>query len=193
MDIVCDCDSGLDVSAFPCKATDYGYPSKAVLQDAEGTLTVVGETPTLAEIQAGIAATGQDKLVIIEEITNGKLAESSREEESGADTADGLTNTFGVNMTLEGNIKLISETLRSDLLTLNCNQRKKMWVITSKGYIFGGKTGYKTPAFIPPMALNGFGTRASIPINWLYQHNLNKTDPAGQDDGFLDLKNPATT
>lgn len=192
-DITCDCADGLDLVPFPCKAVDYGYPKAALLMDPNGSLTVAGETPTLSEVQAGIAATGEDRLIVIEEITNGQLVEDSREEESGADTADGLTNTFGVNMALTGNIKLLDETLRSALLSLNCEQRKQMWIITSKGYILGGKYGYKTPAFIPPMTLGGYGTRAMVPISWVYQHNLNATDPAGYNAGFLTLTNPATT
>lgn len=193
VDLACDCADEMEVVPFPCKATDYGYPSKALLMDESGTLTVAGETPTLAEVQTGISDTGENKLVVIEELTNGQLVEQSREEETGADTADGLTNTFGVNMALTGNIKLLDEALRASLLALNCTQRKKMWIITSKGYIFGGTDGYKTPGFIPPMALNGFGTRGLVPINWPYQHNLNKTDPAGQNDGFLTLVNPAVS
>lgn len=188
-DIVCGCGDGLELDAFPCKATDYGYPSKALLMDENGEITVAGETPTLSEIQAAMAASGENKVIVIEEITNGQLVEQSREEESGADTADGLTNTFGINMALTGNVKLLDESIRSGLLTLNCNQRKRMWIITSKGYIFGGKLGYKTPAFIPPMTLGGFGTRGLVAINWPYQHDLNATDPAGQDDGFLSLVN----
>lgn len=192
-DIVCECDGEIEIAKFPCKPTDYGYPSKLALQDPDGSLTVVGESPTLAELQAGINASGQDRVVLIEEITNGQRVEGAREEESGADTADGLTNTFGVNMAVTGKIKLINEAVRVNLAELNCQQRLKMWIITNKGYIFGGKTGYKVANFIPPMILGGFGVRAAYDLNLVYAHNLNKTDPAGQDDGFLELTNPATS
>lgn len=191
--IVCDCAGEPTMSPFPCKAVDYGFPKKLILQDPDGSLTVAGESPTLSEIQAGIAASGEDKLIVIEQITNGQLVESSREEETGADTADGLTNTFGINMAVTGNIKLLDESVRADLLKLNCHERLKMWVITSKGYILGGATGYKIANFFSPMTLGGYGTRAMVPLNLVYQHNLNATDPAGQDDGFLNLVNPPTT
>jgi hypothetical protein len=188
-DITCDCAEELVLSPFPCKATDYGYPSKLILQAPGGDLTVAGEIPTLAEIQAGIAASGLDKLIVIEELTNGQRIESERQEESGADTADGLTNTLSINMAVVGKIKLLDESVRADLAKLNCNQRLKAWVITSQGYIFGGKKGYKVANFIPPTILEGFGVRAYHDINFVYQHNLNATDPAGQDDGFLSLTN----
>lgn len=191
--IVCNCSGEPEMAPFPCKATDYGFPKKLILQDPQGELTVAGETPTLSEIQAGMAASGEDKLIVIEQITNGQLVESSREEETGADTADGLTNTFGINMAVTGNIKLLDESVRADLLKLNCNERLKMWIITSKGYIFGGKNGYIIANFFSPMILGGYGTKPMIPINLVYQHNLNATDPAGQDDGFLNLVNASST
>jgi hypothetical protein len=192
-DITCDCAAELEMNPFPCKATDYGYPSKLILQAPGGSLTVAGETPTLSEIQAGIAASGLDKLIVIEELTNGQRVESERQEESGADTADGLVNTLGVNMAIVGKIKLLDEAVRADLAKLNCNQRLKVWVITSQGYIFGAKTGYRVANFIPPTILEGFGVRAYHDINFVYKHDMNATDPAAQDDGFLDLKNPAVS
>lgn len=191
--IVCDCAGEMELNPFPCASTNYGYPVKILLMDTDGTLAVAGESPTLAEVQAGIAAAAPNKLIVIEEITNGQNPEASREEETGADTADGLTNTFGVNMAVTGKIKLLDEAIYAGLLKLNCHQRKKMWVIFSKGFIKGGKKGHITNAFIPPMSSGGFGTRVEIPINWVYQHNLNATDPAGQDDGFLTLTNPAVS
>lgn len=181
------------MTKFPCKAIDYGYPTKVFLQDPDGDLTVAGETPTVAEMQAGIDAAGEDKVIVLEEITNGQRVEVSREEESGADTADGLTDTFGTNMAVTGNLKLINEAVRTDVAELNCNKRLKMWFSTNKGYVFGGKTGYKVANFIPPMGLGGFGARAMYPLNFVYAHDFTKDDPAGQDDGFLTLTNPATT
>jgi hypothetical protein len=190
-DITCDCAEELVLSPFPCKRTEYGYPSKIILQKIGGSISVAGETPTLSEIQAGIAASGLDKLVVIEELTNGQRIESERQEESGADTADGLTNVTSINVAIIGKIKLLDETVRADLAKLNCNQRMNVWVITSQGYIFGGKKGYRAAVFIPPTALEGFGVAAYHDVNFVYQHNLNATDPAGQDDGFLSLTNVA--
>ncbi len=188
-DILCDCADELLMNKFPCKAIDYGFPQMIILRDPNGVLAVAGETPTLAEIQAGIAAALPDKLILLEEITNGQRTESSREEETGADTADGLTNTFGLNMVVTGRVKLIDEGVRDDLARLNCLSRLTMWFVTNKGFIFGGKTGFKIANFIPQMIMEGFGVRGYYPINFVYVANLLAEDPAGQDNGFLDLVN----
>lgn len=188
-DLTCDCAEELDMIQFPCKAVDYGYPSKLLLLPLGGDITVAGESPTLAEVQAAMAASGLDKMILIEEITNGQRVEVNREEESGADTSDGLVDTFSINMAITGRVKLINEAIRSKLAGLNCHKRLKVWFITNKGYIFGGKTGYKAANFIPPMSLEGFGTRGYYPLNYVYAHDLTKDDPAGQNDGFLDLVN----
>lgn len=188
--IVCDCAAGLVLAKFPCKSEDYGYPTKLLLQDPDGTLTVAGDCPTLAEIQAGIAAAGEDKVVVIERITNGQRIEAEREEESGADTADGLTDTFSINYTVTGNVKLLDETVRAELAALNCQSRLRLWIITSKGWLFGGATGYIVSGVFPQVTMEGFGTKPYVPLSFTYSSGLNCTDPACQDEGFLTLTNP---
>lgn len=193
MDITINCSDALDINKFPCKGNDYGYPTMLVIGHPDGTLTVAGDTPTLAEIQAGIADTGVDKLVLIEQLTNGTRVENALEEESGADTADGLRTVFGVNIEIAGKIKLLDESIRADLARLALVQRIKVWVITSGGWIFGGKKGYKVANFISPLMMEGFGTRAVHNVSFIYKHNRNDTDAARYDAGFLDLVNTTTT
>lgn len=191
--ITCDCAGEIDMSQFPCSATKYGFPNKLIFQKPGGSLTVAGETPTLAEIQTGLADTGDDKLILIEAFTNGQRTESSRIEETGADTADGLTDVVALFMKIDGKIKLVNEYVLKHLLELNCFSRLKMWVVTDQGYIFGGTTGYRTSVFFPPLIMEGYGVADYVPVSLVYQHDLTKTDPAGQDDGFLTLVNTATT
>lgn len=193
MDITCDCSEGASIVKFPCKGVNYGFPTKLLVMDPNGTLSVAGESPTLSEVQAGIAASGEDKVAVIEEITNGQRNPGDVEQETGADTADGLTDTTAINMVVTGRIKRFDEALRTSLAELNCLPRLRMWIITSKGYIFGGATGYLIANFIPPMTMPGFGQRNFIDLSLPYQHNLNADDPAGQNDGFLTLTNPETT
>jgi hypothetical protein len=192
-DITIDCASGLEMTTYPCVSKDYGYPVKLVIGHTEGTLAVAGETPTLAEIQVGIAASGIDKLIVIEEITNGVKSENALEEESGADSADGLRSVFGVNIEIAGKIKLLDESVREELARLALYNRIRVWVITSGGWIFGGDKGYKVANFISPMYSDGFGSRPYYNFSFIYKHNMNATDPAREDDGFLDLVNSATT
>lgn len=192
-EIVCDCAGELEMSAAPCKGVDYGYPVAVVLKNIRGTLTVAGESPTLAEIQSGIEASGVDRLIVVRGITNGQLVEANRQEETGADTADGLTDVVSINYALTGNIKLLDEVNRKHFAELNCNSRAYGWVITNKGYIRGGKNGNLFSIFFPPMLQEGFGVKSRIPINLEYVHNLNATDPMTQDDGFVLLDNLQTT
>ncbi len=193
MDITIDCADALEMSKFPCKSNDYGYPVKLVIGHPDGVLTVAGDTPTLAEIQAGIADSGVNKLIVIEQLTNGVRASNATEEESGADTADGLRTVFGTNIETSGKIKLLDETVRANLASLALLPRIKTWTITSGGWIFGGKKGYKTANYIAPLLMEGFGTRAAHDISFIHKHNMDATDPAREDEGFLDLTNPATT
>lgn len=192
-DITCDCTGELDMNRWPCKATDFGYPNKLGFMHPDGEMTVAGDAPTLAEIQAAIADTGVDKLILIEDFTNGQRTEQSRLEESGADTPDGLTNVVSINMQVTGKIKRIDADTIDELLTLNCQPRLKMWVFTSTGHCFGGANGYTTANFFTPLIMEGFGVAGYIPVNHVYQHDLTKTDSVSQDDGFLTLKNPLTT
>jgi hypothetical protein len=192
-DITIDCADALDMNKFPCKSNDYGYPVKLVIGHVDGTLTVAGDTPTLAEIQAGIAASGVNKLIVIEQITNGAKGENGLEEESGADSADGLRSVFGVNIEVAGKIKLLDEDVRADLAKLGLQDRLRVWVITSGAWCFGGKKGYRVANFISPLYMEGFGSRAAHNFSFIYKHNMNATDGAREDDGFLDLANPATT
>lgn len=193
MDIVAGCADELEMNQWACKATDFGFPNKLGFMHPDGEMTVAGEAPTLAEVQAAIAETGVNKLILIEDFTNGQRTEQSRTEESGADTPDGLTDVSSLNMQVTGKIKRLGASTISELLTLNTQPRLRMWVFTSTGYCFGGKTGYRTSNFFPPLIMEGFGVKGYIPIAHVYQHDLTKTDDVSQDDGFLTLKNPLTT
>ena len=192
-EIAIDCAGELDMKQFPCYSNDYGYPVKLVIGQPKGIFAVVGETPTLAEIEAGLIDTGLNKLIVIEELTNGARAENDVQEESGADTADGLRTVFATNILTSGKVKLLDESLRADLAVLAKYARLKTWTITSGGWIFGGKTGYRTSNYISPLFAEGFGTRAAHDISFIHQHNMNQTDPAGFDEGFLDIVNSSVT
>ncbi len=188
-EITVDCADDLSMDKWPCKSEDYGYPVAFVVGHPDGDLAVAGDSPTLAEIQAGLADTGVDKLILIEQVTNGIRSQNAIEEESGADTADGLRTVFGVNIETAGKIKLLNERVRSDLATLAVLPRIRTWVITSGGWLLGGKKGYKTANYISPMFMEGFGKRAALDVSFIHKHNINATDPATEDEGFLDLTN----
>ncbi len=193
-DIVTTCADDLSIDKFLCAPTLYGFPNKLVFMHDEGDANISGDAPTLAEINAGMIASALDKMVLIEQFTNGQRVEASRDTFTGADTADGLMDVSALYMKITGKIKMIGERLHADLLTLSRQQsRLRMWVITDQGYIFGGKLGYRTSNFFTPIIMEGFGTQNYIPIDHTYQVNLNATDPSTFDVGFKDLVNPDIT
>ncbi len=189
-EIVTSCADELSIDKFPCAPTLYGFPNKLVIMHAQGDPNIAGETPTLAEIVAGQAAAGLDKMVLIEQFTNGQRTIAEQTAFSGADTADGLEDVDAVYMLVSGKIKMINERLSADLLTLSRQQnRVRFWIIFSEGYIFGGQTGYYASNFFPPIISEGFGVQNYIPLNVKYQVNRNQTDPSRFDLGFKDLVN----
>lgn len=187
--IVINCLDALDMENTPCISDEIGYPVKFVVQHINGNLVVAGVNPTVAEFQSGIAAVGVDKLIILEQVTNGDRKIKDTEEESGADSADGLRNVFGCNIETTAKIKSFNEDMRSKLATLSLHNRIKVWTITSNGWVLGGKKGYRTANWIAPLVMEGFGKRATHDISFIHKHNLSETDPATKDSGYLNLAN----
>ena len=191
--LVCDCLVGtaLELTTFPnnCGAENYGYPYKLLIMKIDGSLTgCTGESPNLANINAAIALSDEDKLVVIGPMTNGQRVESEREEETGADTIDGATNVISQTIQITGKLKFLDEDVREDLEQLNCHERLRMWIVTSENWIFGGCSGYSVANFISSLLHDGYGTRAYIPMD--YKFKAPGHDPATYEDGLKDLVNP---
>lgn len=184
------CESDLELNAFPCdgEVVDLGHPVMIVLQKLSGSLVQVGENPTVSEVQTGLAASGADKLIVIEEITNGQLIEASRQETSGADTADGLKEVLSINMKVTGKIKRFSTGVLQDLAKLNREKRLRAWIITSTGYWIGG-AGFKVSNFFTTPILEGYGVKGYVPVDFEYVVNKKKTFEYAQDDAYLNLVN----
>lgn len=190
MDITILCADALAMTKFPCISNDYGYPVMFVVARPDHSIAVAGENPTVAELQTAITSIVEaDTAIVIEQITNGARVESALETEEGGDTADGLRTVFGTNIETSGKIKLLDEAQRAALAKLALYQRLRTWVITSGGYILGGKRGYRVANYIAPMFMEGFGTRAAHDVSFIHKHDMNATDPATQDDAYLDLVN----
>jgi len=193
-DLVCDCncDLDLDMDRFPnsCGAINYGHPKLLLFQKPEGELTLcTGDAPILAHIQAALTVVGDNHMILLGPITNGVRVESERQEESGADTIDGMTDVISQTIQITGKLKFLDEAVRTDLENLNCYDRLSMWIITTTGWIFGGCDGYNVANFISTLLMEGFGTRAHIPLDYKFQIPCH--DPANQDDGFVLLRNEA--
>ncbi len=193
MDITCECAEGLTHPESPCKPDNFGHPLKLVLQHEDGELTVAGENPTVAELTTGIGATGVDRLVVVEEFTNGQWLEEARQERTGADTADGLTDVDAIFMRIEGRVVRLNNEMIESFARLNCQNRVKGWLILSSGHIFGGKTGFRFSNFWPKPINEGYGTKMHIPFALVYQANLNGADLSAQNLDYLKLKNPSVS
>jgi len=177
---------------FPknCGAINYGHPLLLLFQKPEGTLAgCSGDAPILGNFQDALTAVGDDHMILLGPITNGVRAESERQEESGADTVDGMTDVISQTIQITGKLKFLDEAVRADLEDLNCYDRLSMWIITTTGWIFGGCDGYNVANFVSTLLMDGFGTRAYIPLD--YKFMIPCHDPANQDDGFVLLRNEA--
>jgi len=192
-DLICDCviATPMIMGRFPnnCGAEDYGYPYLLLFQKPEGQMIgCTGDVIGVGMIQAAIADTDQDKIIVVGPITNGQRVESERETEDGADTIDGMTSVVSQTLNLTGKLKFLDEAIRDDLEGLNCYDRLSMWVITSTGWLFGGCNGYLVANFISGLIQDGYGTRSHIPLD--YKFKVPGHDPAVQDDDYLTLVNP---
>jgi len=192
-DLICDCLLGtpIEMAAFPnnCGAEDYGHPFLLLFMKPEGTLSgCSGDGPTVAEITAAQALADENRIIVLGPITNGVRAESERQEETGADTIDGMTNVISQTIQITGKLKFLDEETREDLEQLNCYDRLHMWMITDTGWLFGSCEGYNVANFISALLMDGFGTRAYIPLD--YKFKAPGHDPAIYDSGYTTLVNP---
>ncbi len=191
-DLVCDCTvaTPIAMAAFPnnCGAEDYGFPFLLLFMKRDGTLTnCTGDAPNLANIQAAQAEVDENKLIVIGPVTNGQRAESEREEETGADTIDGMVNVISQTIQIMGKLKFLDETIREDLEDLNCHERLRMWIVTSTGWLFGACEGYNVANFISALLHDGYGTRAYVPMDYKFKNKGH--DPANYDDDYKTLVN----
>jgi len=193
-DCNCDCAAELDLTDFPnsCGAESYGYPKLLFFMKPEGVIVGcsgdVEDGPTYSEMVAAIGAgNGDNHMIVVGPITNGVRAESERQEETGADTIDGMTDVISQTMQITGKLKFLDEGIRNDLEQLNCYDRLKMWVVTNTGWLFGGCNGYDVANFISAMLMDGFGTRSYIPLDYKFRTPCH--DPAVRDDDYLTLVN----
>ena len=191
-DLVCTCvvATPIEMAAFPdsCGAENYGYPFKLLIMKRDGAFTgCTGDAPNLANIQAAQAESDENKLLVLGPITNGQRVESEREEETGADTIDGMTNVISQTIQITGKLKFLDETIREDLENLNCYERLRLWIVTSTGWLFGACEGYNVANFISGLLHDGYGTRAYIPLD--YKFKAPGHDPATYDADYLDLVN----
>lgn len=189
-DLVCNCTGTLEMAAFPnnCGAEEYGFPYLLLFQRVEGTISgCSGDGPTVAQIQAAQALADENHIIVVGPITNGQRVESEREEETGADTVDNMTNVISQTLQITGKLKYLDETVREDLESLNCFDRLHMWIITNTGWLFGGCTGYNVANYISALMHDGYGTRAYIPLDYKFKRPGH--DPAVQDDDYLTLVN----
>lgn len=189
--LTCVCADSLTMIDSPiCGALDYGYPKFLLFMRTDGDLVCAGSDliPTVAELQTALALATVNKIIMVGPMTNGVKAEAERQEESGADTIDGLVTTISQSISIDGRLKFLNEALIREIEKLRCFERLRMWYITHKGFLFGQCEGYNVANFISEQLHDGFGTRGYIPLN--YRFIAEDTNPAAQDDGYLTLSNP---
>ncbi len=176
------------VTSYSCGGLKGNRVHALVIGRSNMTLAVSGAAPTVPEIAAGLAATGDNTLVMLKHISNGLIDEVGSSELTDLDTESGLPEKFNVQMGITGNIKHPTQEVYLDTMGYNLNPTLRVWVIDNKGYIWGGKTGYLTNG------LNAFspkkmdGTVQMISFNLVYIAD-GVSDDTAQDDDFLTLDN----
>ncbi len=176
------------ITSYSCGGLKGNRVHALVIGRSNMTLAVSGAAPTVPEIAAGLAATGDDALVMLKHISNGLIDEVGSSELTDLDTESGLPEKFNVQMGITGNIKHPTQEVYLDTMGYNLNPTLRVWVIDNKGYIWGGKTGYLTNG------LNAFspkkmdGTVQMISFNLVYIAD-GVSDDTAQDDDFLTLDN----
>ena len=160
-----------------------------VVQKVAGSLTVAGDTPTVAEITTGLAASGDDKCIVLGPYAGGQWGEPQVTTVNGDDTVRGLTEqVFSINQ-VTGKFSELTETEREELATVNTNNRVKAWIIDDAGYVWGEASGYEGALNIDPKSKTR-DNFMSMPFSFEWLDNLDSTDKAAQDSGFLSLTNP---
>jgi hypothetical protein len=190
----CACSDELLIHEFPdeCGALDFGFPYLIALQNKNAVNAFGTNGPTVAQLEALNlpSVTNQTHISFIGPLTNGKKSESGRQSETGADTIDGMEYVYSQIIKIEGMLKFLNKTIIADLTKLNCYSRVRIWTITSKGYIWGGATGFIVPNFFSEWLSEGFGKTSYIPISYEYMvdraHDYSATT---QDDDYLTLEN----
>ena len=190
-DLVCDCTGDIVMSPFPtsCGSEEYGFPFLLLFQKIDGEIAAcTGDAPTVGQLQALIGAGGDDSIIVVGPITNGQRVESEREEETGADTIDNMTDVISQTIQITGKLKHLDEDTREDLESLNCESRLRCWIITHTGWIFGECTGYVVANYISSLLHDGYGSRAYIPLDYKFKRPGHEA--AVQDEDYLTLVNP---
>ncbi len=184
------CPDDLAMNDIPdCGALRYGYPVKLVVAKPAHAIGVAGTTPTAAELELAVAASGDSHAIVIGEFANGATSNEITSR-SGDDTVRGLVEVDSVTQSLQGKLVSLDETVRTDLAELNINRQLRVWVITNTNYCFGGTKGYLAAAFFPPVELLGRGNGYQIDLsNITWDHDIEADNVAAQDAAYADLDN----
>lgn len=176
------------VTAYVCGGLKGNRINALIIGRSDMEVAVSGSSPTLSEMQAGLAATGDDKLVVLRHISNGLIDEVGSSELTDLDTESGLPERFNIQMGLTGMIKHPTAEVLTITMGYNIHPTLKVWYIDNKGYIWGGKTGYLCGS------MNAFSPKKMDGVTLFISFNLvyvadGISDDTGFDIDFLTLDN----
>ncbi len=176
------------ITAYTCAGVSSNRIVKLIVGKSNMSLTVSGDVPTVAELQTGLTATGDDKLIAIGHITNGLIDEVGSKELTELDTESGLPEKFDTLMGITGNIKSVTSSVLEQTMAYNIETTLRVWAVDNKGNLWGGETGYLTSSrgAFSPKKLDG--TVIQVSFSLVYNSDGVKDDFA-QDDSYLTLDN----
>lgn len=171
-----------------CGKTNYQYPKAFIFGKPGAVITAVGTVPTAAEIATALLLSDDDKLFIINPISDGKKTPTpifTKDE-------NGLDQKTHEEMLIEGNDKYLNDDKIDMYRQLEVyGGRLQFWEIDALGRLYGGTTGYRVSASWPTMPTkeNGYGNLAFIPIKIQWIIDTSKIFETAVDPDNLDLDN----
>lgn len=177
------------ITAYDCP-TDLGNRVDLLIvgKDGETDSVTTGDIPTVSDFQTAMALTTDAKLVVIPKVTNGLCQKVSSTELSGMDTLTGGKEEHDVIKEISGTLKHLTQDLLEKTGEYSQHSILRVWIVTNKGYCFGGSKGYKCSsrgAFTP---IEIDGTKSHVKFSLQYNSDLVEED-TNQDDDYLDLDN----
>lgn len=178
-DLIYSISSELDQVAAPSCATPYGERVEQIIL-SKTVITAAGNVPTPEEIAEHYDDGGG---IIIRGITNGHRIKQSDTE---IDIA-GYTERYDPYYRVEGNIKLVTETLARAVEKINFYKNLYFYFITDKYYCFGPYDSY------PYFTLIQFSGKGTPPmVKFTIDYYGGGIDHSNYDADYADLFNIVT-
>lgn len=178
MGAICNCAdelAGHDGKA--CDKVDYGNQIVFLaFQKLDGAAPFDGTTTNIDDVadwQTALAAVGDDKVIILNNVAATKPSQDPTIEE-GQEVPYGVQEVIENTLMIEGHVRYLTEAAFTALETLtNCTGNLRLWYGTNRGWLFGSNVqadattgqGFESASFVSKdLDIAGIGTQNKIPF-----------------------------